>query len=108
MRAQVALLQREAKARGWGGLEVLTVDRFQGRDKAAVVLSLVRCNGAGGAGRLLADWRRINVAVTRAQRKLLFVGSAATLAEVPLFAALLAWLRQRGCVEPLVVPAPAA
>jgi len=105
VRAQVALLQREAKARGWGGLEVLTVDRFQGRDKAAVVLSLVRCNGAG---RLLADWRRINVAVTRAQRKLLFVGSAATLAEVPLFAALLAWLRQRGCVEPLVVPAPAA
>ena len=39
---QVALLQRQAQRRGWGAVEALTVDKFQGRDKDAILISLVR------------------------------------------------------------------
>ena len=63
---QVALMQQQAKQR-WPSLEVLTIDKYQGRDKDAILLSLVRSNAACNAGRLLLDWRRFNVAVTRAK-----------------------------------------
>ncbi|KAL2021260.1 hypothetical protein VTK56DRAFT_7339 [Thermocarpiscus australiensis] len=62
-----------------GVVEMHTADRFQGRDKSVVVLSLVRSNEQCGIGELLRDWRRINVAFTRAKTKLLVVGSKATL-----------------------------
>ena len=59
-------MQQQAKQR-WPSLEVLTIDKYQGRDKDAILLSLVRSNLARNAGRLLLDWRRFNVAVTRAK-----------------------------------------
>ncbi len=59
-------MQQQAKQR-WPTLEVLTIDKYQGRDKDAILLSLVRSNAACNAGRLLLDWRRFNVAVTRAK-----------------------------------------
>lgn len=61
------------------GLEISTVDGFQGREKEAVVLSLVRANRDGEVG-FLADQRRLNVAVTRARRQVTIVGDSATLA----------------------------
>lgn len=86
-RSQLALL-RHALRDGNSGLaggntttlvEMHTADRFQGRDKSVVVLSLVRSNEGCGIGELLRDWRRINVAFTRAKTKLLVVGSRSTL-----------------------------
>jgi DNA replication ATP-dependent helicase Dna2 len=81
-RSQLALLRhsiiRRADADG-GVVEMHTADRFQGRDKAVVILSLVRSNDNCAIGELLKDWRRINVAFTRAKTKLLVVGSRATL-----------------------------
>ena len=62
-----------------GFLEVSTVDRFQGRDKECIIVSLVRSNEEGKVGGLLKDWRRINVAFTRAKKKLILVGSEWTL-----------------------------
>ena len=56
-----------------------TVDRFQGRDKDCIIVSLVRSNEEGKVGGLLKDWRRINVAFTRAKKKLILVGSESTL-----------------------------
>ncbi|KAA0196735.1 hypothetical protein HAZT_HAZT009026 [Hyalella azteca] len=50
-------------------VEVQTVDGFQGREKEAVILTLVRSNTKGEIG-FLAEDRRLNVAVTRAQRHL--------------------------------------
>jgi superfamily I DNA and/or RNA helicase len=66
------------------GLEIDSVDGFQGREKEAVVLSLVRSNVEGDIG-FLADVRRTNVALTRARRKLLVIGDSATLAVLPFY-----------------------
>ena len=65
--------------RGRPALEISTVDTFQGKDRECVVVSLVRCNSEGAVGELLEDWRRLNVAFTRARSKLIVVGSAGTL-----------------------------
>ncbi|TVY73170.1 DNA replication ATP-dependent helicase/nuclease DNA2 [Lachnellula suecica] len=60
-------------------VEMDTADRYQGRDKEVIILSLVRSNEAHSIGELLKDWRRINVAFTRAKTKLLVIGSRETL-----------------------------
>ncbi len=58
-------------------LEIDTVDGFQGREKQAVVISLVRSNTHQEIG-FLADTRRMNVALTRAKSKLIVIGDSAT------------------------------
>ncbi len=66
------------------GLEIDSVDGFQGREKEAVVLSLVRSNTENEIG-FLADVRRTNVALTRARRALIVVGDSATLSVLPFY-----------------------
>mmetsp|Transcript_43308 Transcript_43308/g.90966 ORF Transcript_43308/g.90966 Transcript_43308/m.90966 type:complete len:271 (+) Transcript_43308:743-1555(+) len=61
------------------GLEMCTIDRFQGRDKSAIIISLVRSNKEGKAGRLLQDFRRLNVAFSREKEKMIIIGSFSTL-----------------------------
>lgn len=77
------------------GVEVDSVDGFQGREKEAVVISLVRSNPEGEIG-FLTDTRRMNVALTRARRKLLIVGDSATLAAHPFYERLLAYVERHG------------
>lgn len=78
-RSQLSLLKHGLRRHGNGAIEMHTADRFQGRDKEVVILSLVRSNEQCSIGDLLKDWRRINVAFTRAKTKLLVVGSKSTL-----------------------------
>ncbi|MBX3463395.1 MAG: IGHMBP2 family helicase [Planctomycetes bacterium] len=75
--AQVQLLRE--RLGGIEGLELGTVDGLQGREKEAVVVSLVRSNDSGTIG-FLAELRRLNVALTRARRHLTIIGDSATLA----------------------------
>jgi DNA replication ATP-dependent helicase Dna2 len=76
-------------------VELLTVDKFQGKDKQCIIISLVRSNDGNSCGDLIKDWRRVNVAITRAERKLLFVGSKQTLSASNCFKDLLALLEER-------------
>jgi superfamily I DNA and/or RNA helicase len=90
--AQVRLLREKLKV---PGLEIDSVDGFQGREKEVVVLSLVRSNQEGDIG-FLADVRRTNVALTRARRKLLVIGDSATLANLPFYCRLFEYFESIG------------
>jgi predicted DNA helicase len=76
--AQVRLLRELLEPEVRAGLEVGTVDGFQGREKEAIVVDLVRSNDEGRIG-FLGDTRRMNVALTRARRFLLVIGDSATI-----------------------------
>jgi superfamily I DNA and/or RNA helicase len=73
------------------GVEVGTVDGFQGREKEVVIVDLVRSNDAGELG-FLANTRRMNVALTRARRFLLVIADSATLGEHPYYAQFLQFI----------------
>lgn len=81
--AQVRLLQRMLRNLVPEGadpllLEIASVDNFQGREKDLIIFSAVRANRTGTVG-FLADWRRLNVMLTRARRGLVIVGNSRTL-----------------------------
>ncbi|KAJ9114076.1 hypothetical protein QFC22_005896 [Naganishia vaughanmartiniae] len=76
-RQQIKMLS--AMLQDMKGIEVMTSDKSQGRDKDCIVISMVRSNDLGSIGDLLRDWRRINVSFTRAKKKLIIIGSKSTL-----------------------------
>jgi len=83
--AQARRLRDLLRVERAAGLEVGTVDGFQGREKEAVIVDLVRSNDRGELG-FLSNTRRMNVALTRARRFLLVVADSATLGEHPYYA----------------------
>ena len=89
--AQARHLRELLKVERAAGLEIGTVDGFQGREKEAVIVDLVRSNDRGEIG-FLANTRRMNVALTRARRFLLVVADSATLGEHPYYAQFLRYL----------------
>jgi superfamily I DNA and/or RNA helicase len=93
--AQVRALRLLLASERAAGLEIDSVDAFQGREKEAVVVDLVRSNDAGDLG-FLNDVRRMNVALTRAKRFLLVIGDSATLGDHPYYAAFIETAESQG------------
>ncbi|XP_049936664.1 DNA replication ATP-dependent helicase/nuclease JHS1 isoform X2 [Nymphaea colorata] len=67
-------------------VEIHTIDKYQGRDKDCIMVSFVKSieNPRACSSSIIGDWHRINVAITRAKKKLIMVGSSRTLSKVPL------------------------
>ena len=76
--AQVANLSHKITQDEYRGLEISTVDGFQGREKEIIILSLVRSNQKHQVG-FLSDKRRLNVAITRPRRMLVVIGDIDTI-----------------------------
>jgi len=79
------------------GLEVESVDGFQGDEKEVIIFCAVRNNQDGKVG-FLSDWRRLNVMLTRAKRGLIVIGSRSTLNSDPLWKEWLLWATARGAI----------
>ena len=77
------------------GLEVKTVDGYQGREKEVIILSTVRANENGNIG-FLSDKRRLNVALTRARRGLIIIGDDRTLRHDKTWSGWLDWINEMG------------
>ncbi|KAL8229689.1 hypothetical protein R6Q57_014589 [Mikania cordata] len=79
-------------------VEIHTIDKYQGRDKDCILVSFVRSSSDPKNCRssLLGDWHRINVALTRAKKKLIMVGSQRTLSFVPILKLLIEKVEE-GC-----------
>ena len=106
---------------GIGICEISTIDKYQGRDKEIIIISTVKHltsnnksvssalvgtdeigsdelyteSMEGSAGNLLRDWRRMNVALTRAKVKLIMLGSMTVLNQVPALQALMKIIREK-------------
>jgi len=79
------------------GLEVESVDGFQGQEKEVIIFCAVRNNRDGKVG-FLSDWRRLNVMLTRARRGCIVIGSKTTLNQDPLWQEWLKWATARGAI----------
>lgn len=77
------------------GLDIETVDSFQGQERDIICLSFVRSNNDGEVG-FLQDLRRTNVAMTRARKKLILIGDSATLSSHPFYKELLEYVESYG------------
>lgn len=67
-------------------IEIDTIDSFQGAEREAIVVSFVRSNDYGASGFLTfpdEGKRRLNVALTRAKKRLVLVGDFSTLGVIP-------------------------
>lgn len=77
------------------GIEIGSVDGFQGREKEATIVSLVRSNSDAEVG-FLSDTRRMNVAMTRARRLLIVVGDSATIGQHTFYSKFLDYADAKG------------
>lgn len=78
-----------------GKISVNTIDSFQGQERDVVYISMVRSNTTGDIG-FLSDIRRMNVAMTRARKKLVVIGDSSTLGNFPFYADFIAYAEGAG------------
>ncbi|XP_059298562.1 uncharacterized protein LOC132051489 [Lycium ferocissimum] len=76
-------------------MEISTVDGFQGREKEAVIISMVRSNSKKEVG-FLSDRRRMNVAVTRARRQCCLVCDTETVSGDKFLKRLIEYFEEHG------------
>jgi superfamily I DNA and/or RNA helicase len=76
-------------------LRISTIDSFQGQEKENIIISLVRSNDDGDIG-FLKDYRRMNVAITRAKERLFVIGDSATIGADVFYNAFLTYIEKYG------------
>ena len=76
-------------------MRISTIDSFQGQEKENIILSLVRSNDDGDIG-FLKDYRRMNVAITRAKEQLFVIGDSATIGADSFYNAFLSYIEKNG------------
>ena len=79
-------------------IDINSVDAFQGQERDIVYISLVRSNHHGEIG-FLKEYRRMNVAMTRAKHRLVIVGDSATVAQDAFFGELLDYVQTPGSYQ---------
>jgi len=72
-----------------------TIDSFQGQERDIIYISLVRSNEKGEIG-FLADTRRMNVAMTRAKKKLVIIGDSGTIGQHEFYTKFLDYINEIG------------
>ena len=76
-------------------VSINTIDGFQGQESDVVYISLVRSNRKGDIG-FLRDYRRMNVAMTRARKQLIIVGDSATIGNNAFYQDFLSYCEEYG------------
>ncbi|MGB3007171.1 MAG: AAA domain-containing protein [Chitinophagaceae bacterium] len=76
-------------------IRISTIDSFQGQEQENIILSLVRSNEDGDIG-FLKDYRRMNVAITRAKEQLFVIGDSATIGSDSFYNAFLSYVEKYG------------
>lgn len=96
-RQQVRKIQECISQKGapFNQIKINTVDAFQGQERDIIYISLVRSNNNGDIG-FLKDYRRMNVAMTRAKKKLVIIGDSATLSNDSFYADFLEFVENKG------------
>ena len=79
-------------------INVNTIDSFQGQERDIVCISLVRSNTKNEIG-FLSDIRRMNVAMTRAKKKLIVIGDSATLSISPFYNQFISYVEKVGAYK---------
>ncbi len=98
---QVVWMETQAKSDptlAYPALSVATIDGFQGQERDVVYLSLVRSNAKNEIG-FLSDFRRMNVALTRARKMLVVIGDSATVGSNRFYASFLDFVEKNGVYE---------
>ena len=81
-----------------GKIAVNTIDSFQGQERDIVYISMTRSNTENKIG-FLSDIRRMNVAMTRARKKLVIVGDSATLSQLPFYADFITYAERQNAYQ---------
>lgn len=79
-------------------LSVNTIDSFQGQERDVVYISMTRSNPDNKIG-FLSEVRRMNVAMTRARKKLVIIGDSGTLSQSPFYAGLIQYAEEQGSYQ---------
>jgi ATP-dependent RNA/DNA helicase IGHMBP2 len=88
---QVALAKEQLPAT----LRSSTIDSFQGQESHNIIISLVRSNNDSVIG-FLNDYRRMNVAITRAKEQLFVIGDSATIGANSFYEQFLLYVEKHG------------
>lgn len=95
---QDALHHQPALAPYRPSITVNTIDSFQGQERDIIYISLTRNNTENRIG-FLTDIRRMNVAMTRARKKLVVIGDSATLSQYPFYAGFIAYAEEQSAYQ---------